>query len=69
MVSAQVGKYRSDLAIGINGGIVMNSVSFSPRVQQGMLIGPELGVSLRYTCEKYFAAVCAVQAEINFSRQ
>lgn len=68
LASAQVGQYRSDLAIGINGGIVMNSVSFSPRVQQDMTIGPELGVSLRYTCEKYFAAVCALQAEVNFSR-
>lgn len=66
---AQVGKYRSDLAIGINGGIIMNKVTFSPRVQQGMPIGPEIGVSLRYTCEKYFAVVCALQTEINFSRQ
>ena len=69
MASAQVGKYRSDLAIGVNGGIVMNSVTFSPRVKQSMLIGPELGVTLRYTCEKYFAMVCALQTEVNFSRQ
>lgn len=69
MASAQVGKYRSDLAIGINGGIIMNKVTFSPRVQQGMPIGPEIGLSIRYTCEKYFAAVCALQTEINYSRQ
>ncbi len=69
LASAQVGKYRSDLAIGINGGVIMNSVTFSPRVQQGMSIGPELGLTLRYTCEKYFALVCAFQTEVNYSRQ
>lgn len=65
---AQVGKFRSDLAIGVNGGIAMNSVTFTPKIQQGMKMGSELGVSIRYTCEKYFAAVCALQAEVNFSR-
>lgn len=69
MAIAQVGEYRSDLAIGVNGGIVMNTVSFSPTIQQTMFIGPEVGVSIRYTCEKYFALVCALQGEINFSRQ
>lgn len=64
---AQVGKYRSDLAIGVNGGLTMNSVTFSPRIQQSMHFGPEVGVSIRYTCEKYFAAVCALQAEVNFT--
>lgn len=67
--SAQVGKYRSDLAIGVNGGIVMNKVTFNPKIQQGLKIGPELGVTVRYTCEKYFAMVCALQTEVNFSRQ
>ncbi len=69
LASAQVGKYRSDLAIGINGGLIMNKVTFSPSVQQGMAMGPEIGLSLRYTCEKYFAAVCALQVELNYSRQ
>ena len=69
MAMAQVGKYRSDLAIGINGGVAMNTISFSPTVQQNMYIGPEVGLSLRYTCEKYFSLVCALQGEINFSRQ
>ncbi|MEE1287511.1 MAG: PorT family protein, partial [Bacteroidaceae bacterium] len=44
MASAQVGKYRSDLAIGVNGGLLMNRVTFSPRVQQSMLMAPEFGV-------------------------
>lgn len=67
--SAQVGRYRSDLAVGVNGGLLMNRVTFSPRVQQNMYMGPEVGLSLRYTCEKYFAAVCALQVEVNYSRQ
>ena len=69
VASAQVGEYRSDLAIGVNGGIVMNTVSFSPKIQQSMLIGPEVGLTVRYTCGKYFAMVCALQTEVNFSRQ
>lgn len=69
LASAQVGKYRSDLAIGVNGGLLMNRVTFSPRVQQSMLMAPEFGVTVRYTCEKYFAMVCALQAEVNYSRQ
>ncbi len=68
LASAQVGKYRSDLAIGVSGGLVMNTVTFSPKIQQGMAFGPEMGVSLRYTCEKYFAMVCALQVEVNYSR-
>lgn len=68
-VSAQVGQYRSDLAIGANGGLVLNTVTFSPKIQQSMAIGSQMGVTLRYTCEKYFSMVCALQTEINFSRQ
>lgn len=64
---AQVGKYRNDMAIGVNAGIVMNKVSFSPTVMQGMKMGPQFGITFRYTCEKYFAAVCAFQAELNYS--
>lgn len=68
-LQAQVGKYRSDLAIGVGGGLLMNTVSFSPSVQQVMHMGPEVGVAIRYTCEKYFAMVCALQVELNYSRQ
>ena len=69
MALAQVGEYRSDLAIGINGGIAMSSIAFTPRIKQKMTMGPELGITLRYTCEKYFKAVCALQTEVNFTKQ
>ena len=67
-VSAQVGEYRSDLAVGINGGYVMSNISFMPEVPQKMLGGMTAGVSMRYTCEKYFKSICAVVAEVNLAQ-
>ena len=53
-VSAQVGEYRRDFAVGVNGGYVMSNINFMPEVPQKMLGGMTAGVSMRYTCEKYF---------------
>ncbi len=66
---AQVGESRSTLAIGINGGVNMNTVNFTPTIDQNSLNGITGGITLRYTCEKYFATVCAVQLELNYSQQ
>ena len=66
---AQVGESRSTLAIGINGGMNMNTVNFTPTIDQNSLNGVTGGITLRYTCEKYFATVCAVQLELNYSQQ
>lgn len=65
-VSAQVGEARSDLAIGINGGMNWSSVTFTPTIKTAYLTGMCGGLSIRYTCEKYFTAICAVQMEINY---
>lgn len=65
---AQVGEYRTDLAIGVNGGVAMNKIAFVPEVPQNMLLGPTIGLSARYTCEKYFNSICAVTAELNLSQ-
>lgn len=65
---AQVGEYRNDLAVGVNGGYTMTSVNFLPKVPQGMLGGYTGGLSLRYTCEKYFKSICAIVAELNYSQ-
>ena len=67
-VSAQVGEYRKDLAVGFNGGVVMSNVAFVPKVPQTMLNGPTFGITARYTCEKYFSSICAVVAELNFTQ-
>lgn len=65
---AQVGEYRRDLAVGVNGGYVLSNVAFMPTVPQGMIGGMTAGVTMRYTCEKYFKSICALVAEINYSQ-
>lgn len=66
-VMAQVGEHRNDLAIGVNGGYLFNRVSFNPTVKQAWKGGETFGITLRYTCEKYFSAFCAIQTEINYA--
>mgnify|MGYP002624852292 FL=1 len=65
---AQVGEYRTDFAVGVNGGYMLNQVSFTPTVPQKMMGGLTGGVTLRYTCEKYFNSICAVTAEVNYAQ-
>lgn len=64
--AAQVGDYRSELAVGVNGGYVLSSVGFNPSIPQSMMPGITGGVSVRYTCEKYFKSICALVAELNY---
>ena len=64
---AQVGEPRRDLAVGVSGGYVLNKVSFNPTIKQDFHTGTTFGLTLRYTCEKYFAALCALQAEVNYT--
>lgn len=67
-VSAQVGEYRNELAVGVNGGLTMSSVSFVHEVPQNQLLGKTFGLTIRYTGEKYFKSICAVVAEVNYSQ-
>jgi hypothetical protein len=46
----------------------MSNINFMPEVPQKMLGGMTAGVSMRYTCEKYFKSICAVVAEVNFAQ-
>ena len=64
---AQVGERRTDLALGINGGWVMNKMDFQPTIKQNMKGGATMGVTARFICEKYFATICGVQAELNYT--
>lgn len=66
---AQVGEQRHNFAVGVNGGINLNSVSFSPTVKQKNLMGIDGGVTARYISEKYFSMICGAQVEINFSQR
>ena len=65
---AQVGEYRTDFAVGINGGYMMSNVGFIPEVPQGLLGGLTSGLTMRYTCEKYFKSICSVVAEVNLAQ-
>ena len=67
-VEAQVGDYRSDLAIGGSAGYVMSNVGFVPDVPQGQLGGFTAGLTVRYTCEKYFSSVCSIVGEVNVTQ-
>ena len=66
LTKAQVGQPRNDFAVGVNGGYLINRVSFNPTIKQNWKGGETFGISLRYTCEKYFSAICAVAAEVRF---
>ena len=66
--SAQVGELRNDFAIGVNGGVVMDKISFDPTIKQKMHSGPTMGLTVRFVSEKYFKTLCALQMEVNYAR-
>ena len=65
---AQVGEHRSELAVGVSGGVAMSSVGFLPKVPQSQHIGKTGGLVMRYTSEKYFKSICALVAEVNYTQ-
>lgn len=66
--AAQIGDHRSELSVGFNGGYTMSSVGFNPSIPQTMLGGLTGGLTVRYTCEKYFNSICALVAEVNYTQ-
>ena len=68
-IMAQLGEERSNLAVGVNLGMNMTKVDFSPRIKQKSHNGMALGVTARYMCEKYFNMMCGIQAEINYTQR
>ncbi len=67
--SAQVGESRNNWSVGVNGGMNLNKVSFDPKIKQNMQNGITGGITARYICEKYFAMICGIQAELNFAQR
>ena len=65
---AQVGEYRNDFSVGVNGGYVFSNVQFVPKVPQSMHGGLTGGLTARYVCEKYFNTICSIYGEMNFSQ-
>ncbi|MDR0977400.1 MAG: PorT family protein [Prevotellaceae bacterium] len=66
--TAQVGDQRHNLALGVNAGVNLNSVSFSPTVRQKNQMGYTAGVTARYISERYFKMICGAQVEVNLSQ-
>ncbi len=66
---AQVGEYRNRFSVGVGGGYILNKMSFVTAVPQTMLGGMTAGVAIRYTSEKYFSTLCAIQGEINYTQK
>ena len=66
---AQIGEARNILSVGINGGVNLNSASFTPSIKQNSLMGITGGLTARYISEKYFAMICGAQIELNFSQR
>lgn len=65
---AQIGDYRNEFAVGVNGGYVFSNIGFTPTVPQSQHTGLTGGLTLRYTSEKYFNSICAVVAEVNYTQ-
>lgn len=57
--------FRQELAVGASFGTNFSSVSFSPKVKQGMLMGFNGGATVRWNTE----ANLGLQAELNFTQQ
>lgn len=68
IATAQIGEHRNDLSIGINAGYNLSNVRFVPKITQNSKGGLVGGFVVRYTCEKYFSTICAIQAEVNYSQ-
>ena len=65
---AQIGEHRNTLSFGGNAGYNLTTIRFTPKVTQSMKGGLNIGLTARYTVEKYFSTIAAIQAEINFSQ-
>lgn len=65
---AQIGERRNSIALGVSGGIALNTIGFNPTIKQSMHIGETFGVVARFTSEKYFKTYCALQLEVNYTR-
>lgn len=64
---AQVGEPRSQIALGVSGGLAMNTIGFDPTIKQKMHLGPTVGVTARFTSELYFKLLCSLQIELNYA--
>ncbi len=64
---AQTGEPRNIFSVGFNGGMSLNSATFSPKIKTTQMMGYTGGFTARYISEKYFAMICGAQIEINYA--
>ena len=65
---AQIGEARHNIAVGFSGGVALNTIGFDPTIKQDMHAGPTAGFVARFTSEKYFKILCALQLELNYTQ-
>ncbi len=65
--NAQTGEPRNLFSIGVNGGMSLNSATFSPKIKTTQMMGYTGGFTARYVSEKYFAMICGAQIEVNYA--
>ena len=65
-INAQITEYRNNLAVGFNGGVTFNNITFSPNVKQSFHQGIVGGFTARYISEKYFSMICGLQVECKY---
>jgi len=58
-------EYSPNFSIGVRGGATLSSMSFTPEVHQNMLQGMTMGVTARYTEERFFGLI----GEINLTQR
>ncbi|MBR1733765.1 MAG: PorT family protein, partial [Alloprevotella sp.] len=56
------------IAVGANAGLAMNQVGFNPTIKQWWHMGPQVGITARFTSELYFRTLCSLQVELNYAR-
>ncbi len=57
--------YSPKFSVGAKGGATVSQRSFTPDIPQSFIVGSMIGVTARYTEEKYFGLV----AEVNFEQR
>ena len=58
-------EYSPNFSMGVRGGATLSNMSFSPEVHQSMVQGITMGVTARYTEERYFGLI----GEINITQR
>ena len=56
------------MCFGVNAGVTFNEIGFDPLIAQNLHTSPTLGVTFRYTSERFLTAYCAFQTELNYAR-